>query len=238
MKIAIVGYGKMGKLIKQMAEQQGHQVVKIISSKNLEDLQSLNSGDVDVAIEFTHPSAALDNYKLLIEKGIPIVTGTTGWHERVDEMTKLVKDQAGSFFHASNFSIGVNILFKMNKMLAKLMQGKTDYKLTIKETHHTTKKDAPSGTAISLAEQILKHNPEKTKWINEECNERDIIPILSQRIADAKGFHEIEYASEVDTIQIRHNAKSREGFAQGAIAAAEWLQGKKGIFTKDDMMKD
>ncbi len=236
MRIAIIGYGKMGKLIHSLAEEAGHSVIATIGLKNKEELEQLKKEDVDVAIEFSHPDAAMDNYKSLLSAGIPVVTGTTGWHEKLDEVRELVIAREGSFFHASNFSIGVNIVFQLNKMLAKLMEGKNDYSLTIKEIHHTTKKDAPSGTAISLAEQIIQNNSSKTDWINEESKDSQIIPIFSERIADAKGFHEVDYSSEVDTIQIRHNAKSREGFAKGALVAAEWLMGKKGIFTMEDMM--
>jgi len=237
MKIAIVGYGKMGQLIGQLAEEAGHTIVATIGSKNREKIAELNPAEVDVAIEFSHPEAALQNYATLLENGIPVVTGTTGWHDKVDVVTDMVTKANGSLFYASNFSIGVNIVFTLNKLLAKLMEGKIDYKLKIKEIHHTTKKDAPSGTAITLAEQIIQNNTSKLDWVNEETEESDKIPIFSERIADAKGYHEIDYSSDVDTIQLRHNAKSRAGFAKGALLAAEWIQGKTGIFNMEDLME-
>ncbi len=238
MNIAIVGYGKMGKLIDKLATKAGHKIVSTIDSKNMDKLSSLSSSQVDLAIEFTHPEAALQNYRTLLEKGIPVVTGTTGWHDKIEEVRTLVSDNNGAFFYASNFSIGVNIAFKLNKILAKLMEDKLDYSLIIKEVHHTTKKDSPSGTAVSLAEQVINNNKHKLRWMNAETSETDIIPIISERVTDAKGYHEIEYDSTIDTIKIIHNAKSREGFALGALSAAKWLIGKEGMFTMEDMLNE
>jgi len=237
MKIAIVGYGKMGKLIAKLAQEAGHELVATIGSTNKEKIKTLSQDSVDVAIEFSHPTAALENYAILLSKGIPVVTGTTGWHDKLSDVREMVAEANGTLFYASNFSIGVNIVFKLNKMLAKLMEDHKDYTLTIKEIHHTTKKDAPSGTAISLAEQIIDNNSNLRTWQNKSTEKSDIIPILSERIADAKGFHEVDYSSDVDTIQLRHNAKSREGFAKGALMAATWVKEKKGLFTMEDLLQ-
>lgn len=230
MKIALLGYGKMGKTIERLANGAGHAVV-YISDKDKED------GDLksaDVAIEFSTPGSAVENLGKCIRAGIPVVSGTTGWLDDYDKVLKLCEERNGSFIYASNFSIGVNLFFGLNEYLAKQMKKRPEYDVRISETHHTEKKDAPSGTAITLVEGILK-NMGHSNWFLEGTPGKGI-PIEAKREGDVKGIHEIEYSSEVDRISIRHEAFSRDGFARGALLAAEWLQNKKGVFSMKDVL--
>jgi 4-hydroxy-tetrahydrodipicolinate reductase len=236
MNIAIIGYGRMGKIIEQIAKEKEHHIAYIIDAENRSDLEKMNAQDVDCAIEFTHPESALQNYKSLLEKNIPVVAGTTGWHDKKDQVSAWVKQYNGCLFHSSNFSIGVNIFFQLNKMLASLMDDYPDYEISIEETHHTKKKDAPSGTAISIADQIIDKVDRVNNWSLEANQGEDTIEIDAKRIVDIYGTHAINYDSGIDNIRITHNAKSRLGFAIGALSAATWLQGKKGVYTMEDML--
>lgn len=232
MNIALLGYGKMGKAIEEIALKKGHTIgLKVNGNEHI----ALHG--VDVAIDFSLPSAAVYNITTCIEAGIPVVSGTTGWLENYDNVVSLCKKQGGAFLYASNFSVGVNIFFELNKRLAQLMQGQEQYATSIKEIHHTQKLDAPSGTAITLAEDMLTYS-NKTAW---ELSENEVpmptkVAITSEREGSVPGTHIVNYHSEIDTIQIRHEAHSRAGFAQGAIIAAEWLAGKQGVFSMADVL--
>jgi 4-hydroxy-tetrahydrodipicolinate reductase len=238
MNILLLGYGKMGQLIGQLSESRGHSIAGKINIDNLDELNSLDLASIDVAIEFSQPEAAVENIKWAIERGIPIVSGTTGWLDQKPEIEQLTLANNGAFFYASNYSIGVNIFFKVNEFLAKLMNETTGYKSAIEEIHHTAKKDAPSGTAITLAEGIIKNINELKNWnLSEDVNETEhSLPITSKRIDPAPGTHIIRYSSEIDDIEISHTAHSRQGFALGAILVAEWIQGKKGVLSMDDFL--
>jgi 4-hydroxy-tetrahydrodipicolinate reductase len=238
MNILLLGYGKMGQLIGQLAESRGHSIVGKINIDNLDELNSLDTDSIDVAIEFSQPEAAVKNIKWAIARGIPVVSGTTGWLYKKPEIEQLTLDHDGVFFYASNYSIGVNIFFKVNEFLAKLMNETTGYKSSVEEIHHTAKKDAPSGTAITLAEGIIKNINNLSSWNLTENTKGDeqILPITSKRIDPAPGTHIIRYSSEIDDIEITHTAHSRQGFALGAILVAEWIQGKKGVLSMDDFL--
>lgn len=230
MKIALLGYGKMGKTIEKLALQKGHTIVY----KSTSDSSEGTLTDADAAIEFSSPEAAVKNIMLCLEAGVPVVSGTTGWLSHYDEIIKLCEERNGSFIYASNFSVGVNLFFSLNEQLATLMNPWKAYNVSIEEIHHTEKKDAPSGTAITIAEGIIKQS-EKKDWTLATAND-DEVEITAKRIDDVKGTHIVSYASEVDTISITHEAHSRDGFAIGAIVASEWLVGKKGIFTMKDVL--
>lgn len=238
MNILLLGYGKMGQLIGQIAESRGHQLIGKINIDNRSDLDSLNSQEIDVAIEFSQPEAAVENIKWALDRNIPILSGTTGWLANKPEIAKLTMESNGTFFYASNYSIGVNIFFKVNEFLAKLINESGGYKASIEEIHHTAKKDAPSGTAITLAEGIVNSISLLKDWhLSESPTEiEESIPITSKRIDPAPGTHIIRYESEIDTIEISHTAHSRQGFALGAILVAEWIQGKKGVLSMDDFL--
>ncbi|KAA3621177.1 MAG: 4-hydroxy-tetrahydrodipicolinate reductase [Flavobacterium sp.] len=230
MKFALLGYGKMGKTIERLAVEAGHEVVYIKDKAN-------ESGDLaraDVAIDFSTPEAAVENISRCITDGIPVVSGTTGWLKDYDKVLKLCEERNGSFIYASNFSIGVNLFFGLNEYLAKRMNSWPMYDVRIEEIHHTEKKDAPSGTAISLAEGIIKNTAKETWKLDGQGN--DIVPICAKREEDVKGTHEITYSSDIDTISIKHEAHSRDGFAKGAILAAQWLQNKQGVFGMKDVL--
>jgi 4-hydroxy-tetrahydrodipicolinate reductase len=235
MRIALIGYGKMGKAIEEIALQKRHTISLKINAKNADELTKENLQNADVAIEFTSPQTAAQNIIKCFEAGVPVICGTTGWLDKLEQIKKVCEDKKGTFLYASNFSIGVNIFFEVNKKLADLMS-KQNYNVAITETHHTQKKDAPSGTAITLAEQILNALPHKKKWINEESNNKEELPIISNRIDPAPGTHSILYKSEVDDIEIIHTAHNRKGFAAGAVLAAEFIKDKKGIFTMQDVL--
>lgn len=239
MKIAILGYGKMGKIIDELATAQGHQIVIKIDthSKHLLTPAYLKYIGADVAIEFSRPESAFDNITTCFMAGVPVVSGTTAWLDRYEEACQICKEQKGAFLYASNFSLGVNIFFSINQKLAALMQGHADYSAKMLEIHHTEKLDAPSGTAITLAEGIMAENPKLNQWnLGMEANEETSIPIEAQRLPKVPGTHVVTYSSEVDKIEIKHEAKSRKGFALGAIAAAKWLVGKEGVYSMQDLI--
>ncbi|MCL4157311.1 UNVERIFIED_CONTAM: hypothetical protein GTU68_058091 [Idotea baltica] len=236
MNIALIGYGKMGKTIEQLALAAGHQVVLRIDVNNGSDLNPENLDQVDVAIEFTRPESAFQNIVTCLENGVPIVSGTTGWLEHLEEAQQLVEKYQGGLFYASNYSIGVNIFFALNRYLAKMMKQYGQYEVSMEEIHHTQKLDAPSGTAITLAEGILTELPHKKDWVNSAATNNEDLPIISKRIDKVPGTHEIAYQSTVDNITITHTAHSREGFARGALAAAEWMVGKQGFYGMEDML--
>ena len=235
MKIALIGYGKMGRIIEQVALENGHTISLVIDVNNAEDLNKVNLKKADVAIEFTTPETAVENVRKCFIAGVPVVCGTTGWLDKMEAVKQECIDKNATFLYSSNYSIGVNIFFEINKRLATLM-AKQHYEVTIHETHHTQKKDAPSGTAITLAEQVLKELPGKEKWVNHQSGHAAELSIISNRIDPAPGTHTVKYTSEVDDIEIIHTAHSRRGFAEGAVQAAEFLQGKKGIFSMNDVL--
>lgn len=237
MKIALIGYGKMGHMIEEIALQRGHEVVLKIHIDNTEDFTEANTSTADVAIEFTAPESAFENVKRCIEFGVPVVSGSTGWNKQLDEARDYCLQKGGAFLHASNFSIGVNIFFQVNKLLAKLMASQPGYDVTLKEIHHTQKLDSPSGTAVTLAEQVIQNIGRKKSWVNEPSQSPEQLSIISERVDPAPGTHYVKYASEVDDIEIIHTAHSRKGFALGAVLAAEFLAGKKGVFTMGDVLR-
>lgn len=236
MNIALIGYGKMGKTIEQVAVSRGHHIKLKIDLNNLDDFNQINFNDIDVAIEFTGPHTAYNNILKCLEYKTPVVCGSTGWLEHVSEVENKCKSNNGSFLYASNFSVGVNIFFEVNKKLAQLMEGKNQYDIAIREIHHTQKKDAPSGTAITIAEQILSINSSKQNWVNDIPTSKEELYIKSERIDPYPGLHEVTYSSEIDEIQIIHNAHNRDGFALGAVLAAEYVANRKGIFTMKDVL--
>ena len=238
MNILILGYGKMGKIIGEIAESRGHSLAAKINIDNRDKLNSLDSKTIDVAIEFSQPEAAVENIAWAMERGIPVVSGTTGWLSRKAEIEKLTAAQNGAFFYASNYSIGVNIFFKVNEFLAKLMNETSGYKASVEEIHHTEKKDAPSGTAITLAEGILKTSKTLNNWhlVGDAPHSEHSLPITAKRIDPAPGTHIVRYSSEIDDLEISHTAHSRHGFALGAVLVAEWIQGRKGVLSMDDFL--
>ena len=237
MKIALIGYGKMGKTIEQIALNRGHQIVSIVDINNPEEFQSANFKSADVAIEFTTPATAFDNYMKSFAAGVPVVSGTTGWLDRIGEIKEKCEKEGKTFFYASNFSIGVNIFFALNKYLAKIMNNFPSYNISMTETHHIHKLDAPSGTAITLAEGIIENVDRKDRWTLETAEQPTDLPIHAIREGEVPGIHAVTYESDVDYISIKHDAKSRAGFALGAVVAAEFTAGKKGFLGMDDMLK-
>ena len=237
MKIALVGYGKMGKAIEQILLSRGHDIALIIDKDNTQDLNADNLRGIDVAIEFSTPQTAFHNISICLEAGTPVVCGTTAWLDRFAEVEELCRRKNGTFFYASNYSIGVNIFFEVNRRLAELMNRFAEYDVTIEETHHTQKKDAPSGTAITAAEGILENLDRKTRWICGSTTVPEELGIAAIRRSVVPGTHTVTYESEVDQITLTHTAKSRQGFAAGAVLAAEFIQGKKGIFSMKDLMQ-
>jgi len=234
MKIVLIGYGKMGKTIERIAVSRGHEIAGHIDVGD--DFNSFGN-PADVAIEFTQPEAAVHNLKTCFDKGIPIVCGTTGWLQHKNEVEKHCLTKNGTLLYSSNFSLGVNLFFKLNEQLAKLMDRYSQYEVSIDETHHTQKKDAPSGTAITLAEGVIKNLSRKKEWSLGATENNEALVINSFRIDPAPGTHVVKYTSVVDDIEITHTAHSREGFALGAVMVAEWLAGKKGIYTMDDFLQ-
>lgn len=242
MKIALFGYGKMGKLIEQVALQRGHQVPLIITQHNRENITVEDLQNIDIAIDFSRPDAAVANMALCFEAQKPIVVGTTGWHDHLEEIKSICLSGNNSMLYGSNLSIGVNVLFYVNKLLAKAMEPYKSYDVQVEEIHHTHKLDAPSGTAITLAEGILANNESKNDWINnivgegeEKIPRPDDLLIESHRIDEVPGTHTIVYSSEIDQIELKHTANNRKGFAYGAVMAAEWLIDKKGFFEVGEM---
>lgn len=236
LKIAIIGYGKMGKTIEAIALERGHTVDLKIDIESLADFTKEKLQQCDVAIEFTGPHSAKENILKCLGAGIPVVSGSTGWLEALPEVEHACNETNGSFLYASNFSVGVNIFFELNKKLAQLMKGYPEYAVSMEEIHHTQKKDAPSGTAITLAEQVMREISSKKKWVNSETGNPEELSIISKREDPAPGTHSIKYSSAIDDIEIIHTARSRQGFALGAVLAAEFIRGKKGIFNMKDVL--
>jgi 4-hydroxy-tetrahydrodipicolinate reductase len=236
MKIAILGYGKMGKEIEDISLYRSHTVPVKIDEYNSSSVNPQLLKNVDVAIEFSTPESAIPNIRLCLEAGIPVVVGTTGWYKDFPQVKKEVEEKKGTLFCATNFSVGVNLFFRLNEYLAAMMNKHSDYEVIMEEIHHMHKKDAPSGTAITLAEGILKHMTRKKNWVEPPDNNPEHISIHSIREGEAPGTHTVVYSSQVDEITISHVAHNRKGFANGAVIAAEWIVGKKGIFTMKDML--
>lgn len=230
MKIALLGYGRMGKEIEKIAISRGHQIV---IKKDAGDVVDINLADV--AIDFSIPTSAFDNIKDCMKNQVPVVCGTTGWLDKYEEAVNFCKENDSAFLYASNFSLGVNIFFEINKQLAKLMNGLNDYSIEMEEIHHTKKLDAPSGTAITIAEGIIENSNKKNWELGEKASEENI-PIVAKRIPDVPGTHTVWYNSIVDSIEIKHTAHNRQGFALGAVIAAEWIANKKGIFSMKDVL--
>ncbi|MCE1199374.1 MAG: 4-hydroxy-tetrahydrodipicolinate reductase [Marinilabiliales bacterium] len=237
MKIALIGYGRMGKEIEQIALERGHTIVLKIDISNQEELTTENLSKADVAIEFTIPASALSNYEICFRAGVPVVSGTTGWLNKRAEVDELCRKLNGCFLYASNFSLGVNLFFELNRKLAAMMNHYPEYEVSMTEIHHTKKLDAPSGTAITLAEGILANNDAKKQWVLGKSENPEDLSIEAIRQDPYPGLHAIKYNSAVDCIEITHNAYNRKGFAIGAVLAAEFCAGKKGIFTLSDMLK-
>jgi len=246
MKIALLGYGKMGKAIEKIALAKGHDIVYKVNMENAFDFMPISLQNVNVAIDFSMPSAAVDNILKCFEVKVPIIVGTTGWYDQFDMIKDKCINEGQSMVYSTNFSIGVNIFYKLNKILAKMMANHQDYDVMIEEVHHTEKKDHPSGTALSLANQILAEGGIKKEWkgrllYNENMPSQSVkkheLLIESKRVGDVTGDHSVKYESMIDEITITHKAKSRYGFAKGAVFAAEWIQGKQGIYTMEDLLK-
>jgi len=231
MRIALLGYGRMGKSIEVIALERNHSISLKVSDKD----SKYDFSNTDVAIDFSVPSVAVFNIKKAIDAGVPVISGTTGWLDRYDEVLDYCNSKNGTFLYASNFSLGVNVFFEINKKLSQLMAGFSEYSAEIKEIHHTKKLDAPSGTAISLAEQIIK-STNYSQWTLDKSKPNDL-HIEAKRIENVPGTHEVSYDSEIDSISIKHTAHSRQGFAMGAVIAAEWIANKKGIFSMRDVLK-
>ena len=236
MKIALIGYGKMGKAIEEIAVSKGHEIVLKIDANNTSDFTKENIQKANVAIEFTGPDTAFENISKCIQWGVPVISGSTGWLDHFEKAKKLCEEKKGCLLYASNFSIGVNLFFEINKQVAALMEPYDNYNVSMTEIHHTEKKDAPSGTAISLAEQILAQIGRKKKWVNEISSEASDLIIRSERIDPAPGTHTVSYDSPIDSIEITHTAHTRKGFASGAVLAAEFANQKIGTFTMKDVL--
>ncbi|TLU94922.1 4-hydroxy-tetrahydrodipicolinate reductase [Dyadobacter sediminis] len=237
MRILLLGYGKMGRTIEKIALERGHTIVGRIDLGNRAEMDVLKTADVDAAIEFSSPEAAFENITYCLKKGWPVVSGTTGWLEHRAEIERLCKEQNGAFFYASNYSIGVNLFFRLNRQLARLMNGHA-YQSSMTEIHHIHKLDAPSGTAITLAEGVIAETESLDGWKLAPDEEEGYLQITSLREGEVPGTHIVRYESEVDTIEITHTANSRAGFALGAVVSAEWLPGREGVFGMDDLLKN
>lgn len=242
MKVALLGYGKMGQIIERFALERGHEVVLKINADNLDDLNKANLFKADVAIDFSAPDAAISNIYACFEANLPIVVGTTGWYGQLQEVKDQCLSSNNTLLYGSNFSIGVNIFFHVNKVLAKLMSNFPAYDVQVEEIHHTQKLDSPSGTAMTIAEGIIEELDGKTEWVNElvgspfeDVIKKEQVLIESHRIENVPGTHTVVYSSEVDDIELKHTAHSRAGFALGAIVAAEWLQNKQGFYNIADI---
>ena len=236
MNIVLMGYGKMGKVIEKVAQSRGHNVIARIDLDNRQEFDNLSASQIDAVIEFSHPSSAFLNVKSCLEKGVPVVCGTTGWLKQKPEIEALAAQKEGAFFWSSNYSIGVNLFFELNKKLAQLMSPQQQYTVSTTEIHHTEKKDSPSGTAITIAEGIIENYPEKTQWINNEIPAENEVAIWSAREGKVPGTHIVKYISDIDQIEISHVAHGREGFALGAVIAAEWIVSKKGVFGMKELL--
>jgi 4-hydroxy-tetrahydrodipicolinate reductase len=252
MKFALIGYGKMGRTLEEViASQQStastptEEIILKISDENLHEFTVENLKKADVAIEFTQPEAAVDNIYKCFEAGVPVVVGTTAWLQRLDEVKKKCAEMNGALFYSPNFSIGVNIFWEVNRRLAQLMNTQPQYEISMEEIHHTEKKDSPSGTAVKTAEVIMRELKGKTKWQSIDSIDQlasinhpssDVLPIIAKREPDVPGTHTVTYTSSVDYLEIKHEAKSRRGFAEGAVMAARWMVGKKGVFEMKDLL--
>jgi 4-hydroxy-tetrahydrodipicolinate reductase len=234
MNIALIGFGKMGQEIEQILLQRGHTIT--LRSTRSTPFKAADLAVTDVAIEFTEPHSAVDNILKCFEAGVPVIVGTTGWYTRMPEVREACAQMKGGLFTASNFSIGVNILFKVNKELARIMSDFNEYTPSMEEIHHTAKRDAPSGTAITLAEGILENYPSRQGWINKSTEDARQLGIVSRREGEVPGTHIVRYSSGVDEIQLVHQAYNRKGFALGAVKAAEYMHGKKGVFGMSDLL--
>ena len=235
MKIALIGTGKMGQAIEQLAISRGHEILLKLNHENIDSFSNEDLKVADVAIEFTRPDAATGNLKRCLDANIPVVCGTTGWYDELNQITDLFTSNNGALVYASNFSVGVNMMFELNRILAKWMQSHNEYYVSLSEIHHTHKLDKPSGTAVTLANGIIENNAAYKKWTLEE-NGVNAIYIDAQREPDVVGTHDVKWESPIDIIQLHHHAKSRDGFALGAIHAAEWIIGKNGVFTMKDIL--
>jgi len=248
-RIALLGYGKMGKAVEKIAESRGHEIVYKINLENAHNFLAISLKNVDVAIDFSMPTSAYDNIMKCFDAKVPVVVGTTGWYDQFDAVKSRCESEGQSMIYSTNFSLGVNIFFKINKLLSRYMGQRNDYDVMIEEIHHTEKKDHPSGTAITLAKQILEHSKTKKRWkgrlffeqqhddIPMQSLQTDEMLIESKRIKDVPGDHTVTYSSANDSIIIKHSAITRQGFAEGAVLAAEWIQGKKGLFTMEDLLQ-
>lgn len=241
MKIAMIGYGKMGQTIEYLAREKGHEIVLKINIDNLHDFTEENLKKADIAFEFSQPSSAFENIMKCLKAGLPVVSGTTAWLEQYDEVVDWCTKNNGTFFYSSNFSLGVNIFFELNQHLAKMMAIYDNYKVDMEEMHHTQKLDAPSGTAVTLVKDIIKHIDRFDTYQlvedDDQAVEKNCIPVISRRYGNTPGTHTVQYNSFVDSIEIKHTAHRREGFAVGAIMAAQWSIDKKGVFGMGDMLK-
>jgi 4-hydroxy-tetrahydrodipicolinate reductase len=237
MKIALLGYGKMGKEIEKIAVSRGHEIVLKINVDNAHELTVDNFKKADAAIEFSTPETAYSNIQKCFEANVPVVVGTTGWLHKIEEVKNSATNEGKGFFYASNFSIGVNVFFEINKKLAQLMAPYKEYSIEMEEIHHTQKLDAPSGTAITLAEGIMENNTRKSKWVNDTTTTDNELEIISKRIENIPGTHTVVYNSSIDEIYIRHTAHNRQGFALGAVVAAEFMKGKSGFYGMNDLLK-
>lgn len=235
MKIALIGTGKMGQAIEKLAVERGHSVVLKLNHENISGINANELNVADVAIEFTRPDAAVDNLRLCLEAEIPVVCGTTGWYQSLEEVSQSFKNKNGALVYASNFSVGVNMMFELNQILAKWMQSHAEYRVSLSEIHHVHKLDKPSGTAVTLAKGIIDNNSNYTNWALDE-NQHNAIFIDAKREPEVVGTHDVKWESEIDLIQLHHHAKTRDGFALGALHAAEWIIGKKGIYTMRDIL--
>ncbi|MCC6185828.1 MAG: 4-hydroxy-tetrahydrodipicolinate reductase [Chitinophagaceae bacterium] len=236
MKIALIGYGKMGKTIERIATERGHQIVLKITSKNSADLNAVNLARVDVAIEFTNPESAFENVQKCLHNNVPVVCGSTGWNHQLKAAQDICVANNTALIQSSNFSIGVNVFFEINSQLAKVMNNYPAYDVRMLEVHHTQKKDAPSGTAITLAEKIIKQLSRKNNWSITQPFDNNTLSITAERIDEVPGTHSVTYSSTIDDIELKHTAHNRDGFALGAIVAAEFLKNKKGIFTMKEVL--
>ena len=235
MNIALIGYGNMGKTIEKIAKAAGHAIGAVAETP--EELQQLSNASIDLAIEFTQPDAAFQNISFCLENGIPVISGTTGWTDRLGEIEELCRSKNGTFLFASNFSIGVNLFFELNKWLADKMAD-LSFDPSMKEVHHTEKKDSPSGTALTLAEEIISSHPALKGWINEESTDNKKLGIVSERIPNVPGTHTVSYSSLLERIDITHTAHDRSVFAEGVVKVGEWIHQKKGIYTMSDYIND
>ena len=243
MKIALIGYGKMGKAIETVAleknQKSGKNLYEIALKVDIDNRDTITLEElaqVDVAIEFTSPATAVKNIKWCFEADVPVIVGTTGWTKQLEEIRQYAAGNNKSFLFAPNYSIGVNIFFEMNRRLASIMNSYNDYDIDMTEIHHTEKKDSPSGTAIHAAIDILKRIDRKTEWVNQETQDEKILSIFSERIPNVPGTHTVRYFSEIDDIELKHTAHNRKGFATGALLAAEWIQNKKGAYSMEDVL--